>query len=95
MRVFDIIKNKNIDELAEWLDKYCLFDNAPWLWWWDKNYCNKCETVIEYSDELKDKCEFTWCELNGKCKYFQNLNDIPDSKQMIKMWLESKCENIE
>ena len=95
MKVFNVIKNKNIDELSEWLDKYCLSDNAPWYLWFDKNYCSKCDTVTEYSNELNGKCEFSWCELYDKCKYFPNLNDIPCNKQLIKLWLESEYEDIE
>lgn len=85
MTVFDNIKNKNIDDLVDWLDENFTCDNAPWWKWWDENYCSKCIAEI---DNHENKCGY--CELNGKCKYFQHLEDIPDSKQTIKMWLESE-----
>lgn len=92
MTVFDNFKNKNIDELAEWLSEYCSFDQAPYWRWWDKNYCNKCEPEIAYlfSSDKESKC--AWCELYDKCKFFQDMNEIPDSKEIIKMWLLSEVE---
>ena len=92
MTVFDNFKNKNIDELAEWLAKYCSFDQAPYWNWWDRNYCNKCESETAYLFSKTYESECAWCELNHKCKFFQELDDIPDSKQIIKMWLLSEVE---
>ena len=86
MTVFEKFKSKNIDELAEWLDEYCMFDDAPWIHWWDKNYCNNCDGIW---DDIN--C-YAWCELNDdKCKFFQDMDYMPDNKQIIKMWLESEC----
>lgn len=86
MTVYETIKSKNIDELAEWFDKYsgCV-DQSPWTIWWDKNYCEKCPA------EDKRGRVYAWCELNGgKCKYFCDMDEIPDNEQMIKMWLNSE-----
>ena len=82
MTMFDRFQSKNIDELIEWLDEYCMLDCAPWITWFDMNYCKDCESVIA------DEKECSWCELHNKCKYFKNMQDIPESKQIIKMWLE-------
>lgn len=87
MNVFELLKSKNIEELTEWFDEIGI-DFSPWVSWWDKNYCNKCDAV--YYDG--DRSEYGWCEVNGKCKYFQDMNDIPSNKQIIKMWLESEIE---
>ena len=87
MRIYDTLTSKDIDGLAEWLDKYGMFDQSPWLTWWDNNYCKKCDGV-EYKGQ-----DWAWCELNGKCKFFQDLKDIPDNKQIIKMWLELEVED--
>lgn len=92
MKVFDKFVSKNIDELADWLDKYSDLDIAPWNRWWDKNYCRKCEAVIVNEPQKLWNQEYAWCELNGKCKYFQYMKDIPSHKQVIKMWLESECD---
>ena len=92
MTIFDCIKNKNIDELAEWLDEHCDFDTALWWRFWDKNYCGKCEAVV-FTDDEGDEKDFAYCELNGNCRFFKDMKKIPDSKQIIKMWLESEDKN--
>ena len=38
MTVFESIPFKDIDKLAEWLDKHS-GDDSPWILWFDKNYC--------------------------------------------------------
>lgn len=93
MTVYENLCSKNIDELAEWLDKYGMFDGSPWLKYWDENYCQKCESVDVYVPELDRELKCAWCEVhNDKCKFFQDMEETPDNKQIIKMWLESKCE---
>lgn len=87
MSNFNDIRFMGIDEFAKWLDRYGSIDDAPWLDWWDKNYCNKCVA------ESINGHEYAWCELNCKCKYFQDMKDIPNSEQVIKMWLELESEN--
>ena len=86
MVVFELFKSKNIEELTEWLDEYCMSDFSPWTNWFDVNYCKKCDGIF-YNGDGKD---YAWCELNSGCKYFPDMNDIPDNKQIIKMWLESE-----
>ena len=92
MTVFENLKSRNIDELVDWLDKYVSLDAAPWMWWFDRTYCEKCEAEIVYDEKYKLEHEYGWCELNGKCRFFQNMNAVPDNKQTIKMWLESEIE---
>lgn len=98
MTVFESFKANNIDELAEWLDKnISCIDETPWIKWWDNNYCNKCESEIVRTPyflggEREQECG--WCELNDKCKYFQHLDDIPDNKYVIKLWLESENDIV-
>lgn len=90
MTVFENFKNKNIDELVEWISEHWSFDGAPYWKHWDENYCNKCEPETAYVKEFDRECECAWCEINGNCKFFSDMNDIPDEKQIIKMWLESE-----
>jgi hypothetical protein len=96
MTVFENINSKNIDELVEWLDKNGASDGNPWILWFDKTYCRKCESVVGYMPNIlpdwSGEHEFAWCELNHKCKYFQNMEKIPDRKQTIKLWLESEVK---
>ena len=54
MRIFDIIKSKNIDELAEWLDKFKMWDDTPWTLWYNETYCKKCEPIVKDGMDYKD-----------------------------------------
>lgn len=76
----------NIDEFVDFLNKYVPIDNAPWTEWFDKEYCQKCES------EVKDGHEYGWCELHENCRFFQDMNKQPTEKQVIKMWLENEFE---
>ncbi len=91
MTVFDSIKNKNIDELVDWIDKYFTFDTAPYWTWWNENYCNKCEAVV-FTDDEDYEIDYAYCEHGGNCRFFKEMKDVPDIKQTIKMWLESEYE---
>ena len=89
MTVFESFKANNIDELAEWLDKYIVcIDEAPWTLWWDKNYCKKCAAEVVNFDE------YGYCELHDKCRFFQDMYDVPDNKCVIKLWLESENDIV-
>lgn len=89
MTNFEKIQSMNIEELSEWFDQHAETDNSPWTNWWDETYCKKCPS-IRRKNEWGLTCEFGWCELHDRCKYFQDLNDIPDNKTVIKMWLKSE-----
>ena len=104
MTKFESIKSKNIDELAEWLDKYGAYDGSPWMEWWNENYCQKCEMVTmpreEYAHivgwkpcpDYHGNIECGYCEVNGRCRYFEDMDEVPDNTEIIKMWLESEIE---
>ena len=86
MNIFESIKQMDIDEFVEWLDKCSYTDYAPWIRWWDDNHCRQCESIF-FEDH-----EYAWCELNdGKCKFYPDMETMPDIKDIIKMWLESEC----
>lgn len=92
MTVFEKIKRMNVDEFVELLDKYEVIDDAPWIEWFDNNYCKRCKPEIaRYKDSDKDM-EFAWCELHDKCRFFQDMDEIPSTKQTIKMWLEGEVD---
>lgn len=87
MTVFEKFKSNSIDELVEWLNEYGVQDYAPWDNWFNDNYCSKCESIFD--PKYNQMC--AWCESHEKCKYFLEMNNIPDPKQVIKMWLESEA----
>ena len=101
------IKDMSIDELAEWLDKNGMFDNSPWLNSFNEKYCEKCESIeCSYADAeeklgltpfYNETFECAYCELadeNGikRCRFFPELDDVPDNETVIKMWLEEEAE---
>lgn len=90
--VFDKFKSINIDEMAEWLDQYGMFDNSPWMTWFDQQYCKNCEDVVCKYENDKKEFHYSYCEFNGNCKFFPDLDESPDNKMIIKMWLESEVE---
>ena len=92
MKVIDQLKSKNIDEFSEWLDEHFTSEYTPWEQWFNKNYCNKCPSEIGKCELYENEMEFAWCELHDKCKFFPDMDSTPDSKQVIKMWLESETE---
>lgn len=101
MTKFESIKSKNIDKLAEWLDKYGQYDDSAWSKWFDKTYCQKCEAVAMPREEYAriigwDYSDYSggiicnYCEVNNKCRYFQDMDEMPNNKEIIKMWLETE-----
>lgn len=92
--VINIFESLSIDEFVDWLDEHGSIKDSPWLDWWDKTYCENCEPEYDYLPFYNKKIECSFCELNGKCRYFQDMNDVPDNKQIIKMWLLSDSKNF-
>ena len=84
MTVFEKIKSMNIDEFTEWFEENCVHDSDPCIKWWDRTYCKNCEAVI------KNEMKYGYCELNDKCRFFDDMDSVPSIKQTIKMWLESE-----
>lgn len=88
----------NKDEFAEWLNEHVI--EGPWMDWWDEQYCNKCEPVecsyVDCEKQLgitpihKRTIQCAWCELEHKCKYFPDKEDVPSNIDIINMWLKSK-----
>lgn len=90
MTIFNEIQSKNIEEFAEWLDKYGAFDGSPWIKWFDKKYCSKCDSIVCHYEESKREFLCSWCELHDGCQFFPKMIEAPDNKQIIKMWLGSE-----
>lgn len=96
MTIFENLKIKNIDEVAEWMSENCSSDDSPWWEWWDKHYCKKCESISCFVPAFGREADCTWCELNdNKCKFFPDMGEMPNEKEIVRMWLESECENYE
>ncbi len=99
MTNFDKFKSMTIDELAEFIDEHGMYDDTPWMNWWDETYCDKCESIIVKSKDaenilgltpfLDEEYECAYCEVHNKCKYFPDKDETPSMRDIIKMWLES------
>lgn len=100
---FKYFQNMSIDELAEWLDIHCLVDSSPWMHSFNEKYCSKCESIkckyVDAEEKLgitpfsrSGEIECAYCELENKCKFFPELDDVPDNKETIKIWLEEEAE---
>lgn len=89
---FDKLKSMDIDGLAEWLDKYGQFDGSLWMDWFDKQYCKNCESIMCKSADDSREFPCAYCELYDKCKFFAEMDDVPNNKEIIKMWLESEMD---
>lgn len=92
MTNFEKLKSMNEKEISEFLDSIIGTDEDPWIVWFNKRYCENCETIRGYSLIPNIYDDFTYCEVNGNCRYFQDKDDIPDNKEMIELWLESEEE---
>ena len=93
MNNFEYIKDMNIDELAAWLDKqFEWFYDSPWEKWWSETYCNKCKPEMVKMEDRINKVPVGWCELHDKCKFFQDLENIPGSIEVCKIWLEKEVD---
>lgn len=88
-----LLKLKNAEEFAEWLDKNGQFDGSPWMKWYDENYCKKCEPIMCHYPDSKVQFPCSWCELNdNRCKYFPEMEQAPSNKEIIKLWLVEECK---
>lgn len=90
-----ILASDKLEEFVTWLDEYGAFDGSPWMEWFNKEYCKKCESIgctynaywgLEKPDEVR-KVECSYCELEGKCRFFPNYETTIDNKDIIKLWL--------
>ena len=90
MTNYEHITHMRVDEMAKWIDKYGMFDNSPWMSWFDQKYCKNCEDIMCKYEDGERELPCSYCEVYGTCRFFQNLDDIPDNKMTIKMWLESE-----
>lgn len=98
MTNFEYIKSLSLEELAEWLDTHGQFADSPWLDWFDETYCKKCESVELKTEDIADELGFkplwlektitcAYCELEHKCRFFPELTQEPDNKEILKLWL--------
>lgn len=94
MNNFEKLKSMSVDELSEWLDNNGMWDNSLWSKWFDEEYCKKCEDIMCKSPDDSREFRCAYCEIYDNCRFFPEKADVPDSKEIIRMWLEAGCEEI-
>ncbi len=103
MNNFERLKSMSVEELAEWLDQNGIIDNSPWSEHFNNKYCANCESVMcKYEDAekvlgfkpyfLDDEVECAYCEVYNKCRFFPEMDEVPDGLEAVKMWLEAEVE---
>ena len=96
------IQSMSLEDFAEWLDEHGQFDDSPWMHWFDQKYCAGCESIkckykdvahlFGFDDESNEReMMCAYCEVHGKCKYFEELDDIPNNLEIIKLWLKEEA----
>lgn len=111
MTNFKHLQTMSVDQLADWLDKNGMFDGSPWNDWFNKRFCENCESIECKYEVSKEKLgieplfkgntiECAFCELADdagvkRCRFFPELDDIPDNKKAIEMWLIEEVETSE
>ena len=104
MNNFESLKSMSVEDLAAWLDQNGIIDNSPWFEDFNKKYCVNCEPIIcKYEDAEKalgfkpmfedDEIECAYCEIYNKCRYFEDRDEVPDGKEMVRLWLESESKD--
>ena len=72
-----------------------------WMKQFDEKYCKNCADVIaEYEGDslmhLNKKSVFSYCEVYNKCKYFQEMDELPSASDILSIWLDlPHNENVE
>lgn len=93
MTIFEYLRSMSEDEFAEWLDEHGAFDQSLWIMDFDKKYCKNCPDVMCKYEGSEREFPCAWCEIHGKCKFFQEMNDVPNNKDIIKLWLAEEMTN--
>lgn len=92
MNNFEKLKSMSVEELAEWLDKYLSFEEAPHMVWFNENYCEKCESIMCHYENSTHEFPVSHCELNHKCRYFPEMSEVPSGKEIVKMWFKMEVK---
>lgn len=93
MNNFERLKSMSVDELAKWLDTNGMWDNSPWSQWFDQKYCKNCPDIMCKSPDDSRQFPCAYCEIYDNCRFFPEQEDVPDCKDIIKMWLAEEVEN--
>ena len=93
----------SLEDLASWLDKNGQFDGSPWITWFDEKYCKNCPPIeLNYEDSVRilnikpfyrGTSTCAYCEQEKKCKFFPDMVETPDNRDIIELWLKEQVKN--
>ena len=92
------LQSMNIDQLIDFLNTNG-HHNAVWWEWFEEKYCNECAPEIGYINDVDGEhtwqigCMCSYCETHANCRFFPDMDDVPDNKETIKLWLESEVND--
>lgn len=99
MKIFNKFTTSSKESLAKWIAEFGNHDDSPWMNWFDKKYCQNCQSEIVTREESEAKLGFqlryvgstecSYCEVYKECRFFPN-RPTPDIEEIIKMWLEQE-----
>ena len=91
MTNYEKLTYMSLDEVAQWLDKYGDFDGSTWMGWFDKKYCDSCSGISVTVPAFNNKeMECSFCELEHRCKFFPDKDNVISNTEIIKLWLEAE-----
>ena len=88
----EFFKNFSEKDFVKWLASLELVENAPWLQWFDKEHCKKCQPIMGRMEGHDFDQPFAPCEFEvDECPY--GVADLTD-EELIEMWLDAEREEI-
>lgn len=90
MTNFEFIHSMDIETFAKFLNTLG-FDGTPWVEWFNRKYCNKCEGVKAKVDYDDNEHEFSYCELEHKCHYVDD-DSWEDPLTNVLNWLKDDSD---
>lgn len=87
MTNFEFIQSTDIETLAKFLNNLG-FDDTPWAEWFNRKYCEKCETVKGKVDYDHNEHEFSYCEFEHKCRFVDD-DSWEDPEANVLAWLRT------
>lgn len=91
MTNFEWIKSMDEKELIDFLMEVSgTADSSPWDDWFCGAFCDKCDPVMQYSKYFKTEMEYSYCEVNHKCRFLIGTDGSPNSETNLKYWLKQK-----
>ena len=88
MNKYEQLISMSLDDFARWLDINGKFEGSPWMLWFTNKYCENCEPIKCRYPEGTHEFNCSYCELENKCKFFPAMEETPDNRDMIEMWLK-------